>query len=131
MLINSSQRKKIFALKTELRMSKDELYEVVFRISNQDHISKLTKSQAIDVIDSLEFQREIPSDHSNNKQQKYILGLMNDLGWNKARLAGFITKRFHVTCKEDKLFAWIDKKTASKLIEALKDMKQRGYSERI
>lgn len=127
--MTAEQRGAIWKLKSVNGLSKEELYSLVYQVTNKEHISQLTKSEAIQVIDRLKGTKQVNGNQATYKQQKFILGLSQDLGWNGYRLAGFVKKRFNVDMPQSDMFRWITRRKATIIIEALKAMKDRGYGD--
>lgn len=125
--ITDKQRGKIFALRAEQGMSEDTLYGIVYEVSGQDHISGLSKLQAIKVIDWLS-GKSVQADRATKKQIWMIERLAEEVGLSdKKRLYGLIKKRFKIDVPEKDPYRWINTSKASAIIEALKDMKERNY----
>lgn len=124
--ITNLQIRKIFALKKEKGMTEDELYLVLGRVSTKGSIKALSQKQANKLIDELVGDKYKIS----KNQEKYILGLTEELGWSIEGLVGFIQKKFNRTVSTDDIFSSVDKTLASKIIEALKVIKRRKESEK-
>lgn len=128
MIITDAQRRMIFKLKTENGISKDTLYEIIYQVSRKEHISELSKLQAISVIDRLTGKTDSQDGRATKKQIFFIERLADEIGWtDRNRLYGFIKKRFKIDMPIKDPYRWINPWKASSIIEALKDMKDRNY----
>lgn len=122
--ITAAQMKKIYALAKERAMDADLLHAYCQATVKKDSLRKLTKKDAITLIDALEGKNG--RDRASCRQMQYIYGLMKQLGWikegepDKERLNGFLYSRFALDS-----YHWLDRGTASKVIEAFKDMAER------
>ncbi|MBD5468903.1 MAG: regulatory protein GemA [Lachnospiraceae bacterium] len=123
--ITPAQIRKIHLEARERGMDDDLLHIYVEQITGKKSIRELTIMEGVSVIDSFAGQ-----DHATGatmKQKHLIMKICEELGWkddsgkaDKVRLNGFLSKRFHI----DNI-NWLDRRTASKAIEALKAMKDR------
>lgn len=125
-LISYSQLKMIHKLAKEQGMDNDLLHEYVYAQTKARSLRQLTKAQAITLIDKLSGKGG-GQGMMTYKQGAYIQALARQLGWidqtgatDQDRLGGFIRERF----KADSI-KWLTASTASKVIEALKAMKER------
>lgn len=128
--ITGAQRKKIYAVARELGIDNDLLHELVLRLTGKEHISELTKKEAIRVIDELEPRRPTRTVQrtgrqvllATRKQYWMINKLAQELGWddNPKRLQGFIKKYAKVDHPR-----WLTVKQASAVIEGLKALAER------
>lgn len=121
--ITSSQMKKIYAsakqynIETIQGSKYDQLHDIVYEVTKQRSISKLTKEQAIEVIDRITGSKIIGANRATARQIGYIKDLAKKLGWqnNPKRLEGFVSKYTKIEKLE-----WISVKDASNIIEGLK-----------
>lgn len=126
--ITAAQNRKIHMLASQLGMDDDLLHEFVGMVTKKEHISSLTITEAIRVIDGLTGKREYASgSHMTDRQKSYIFFLMKQAGWTNEsgdpelkRLNGFIKKKYGV---DD--YQWMSVTIASKVIEFLKDLAER------
>ncbi|MCX4341412.1 MAG: regulatory protein GemA [Lachnospiraceae bacterium] len=132
--ITAAQNRKIHMLASQLGMDDDLLHEFVGMLTGKMHISGLSISEAVKVIDGLDGKREYASgSHMSTRQENYIFFLMKQTGWvNDAgepeikRLDGFVKKQYGIDS-----YRFLDRRTASKVIEFLKDMAKRPEKERM
>ncbi len=130
--ITAAQNRKIHMLASQLGMDDDLLHEFVGLITKKEHISGLTVSEAVKVIDGLAGKREYASgSHMTDRQKKYIFFLMKQAGWTDKdgepelkRLDGFVQKQYGVDSHR-----FLDRRTASGVIEFLKDWNKRQKEE--
>lgn len=129
----------IYGLGRKLGFDNDGLHEKCKAVTGKEHISRLTKYQAMDLIDSMQGKKrsfrpaeyERPISRASAGQIKVILGLAAKLGWLKDdkidmdRVNGFIRNQYGVDHID-----WIDPEDARKCIEALKAMVAGGRTER-
>lgn len=127
--VTTSQIRKIYAMSKELGMDNELLHSFILNVTGMEHISKLTKYEAIEIIDRLE---TIKSGKPASSTYRYnmatqgqiymIKSLEKSLGWddNPRRLKGFMKK---YTGVEE--LNWLTFKKASNLIEALKKVMYR------
>ena len=123
MKITYAQIKKIYAAAQQKGIEivtgshDDELHNIVHTVTGKKSIGKLSKGEAISVIDRIEGEPIIGANRATAKQIGYIRDLIKQLGWdnNPKRLEGFIRKY----TKIDKL-EWITGRNASNIIEGLK-----------
>lgn len=126
--ITAAQNRKIHMLASQLGMDDDLLHEFVGMVTGKGHISGLTVTEAVKVIDGLAGKREYASgSHMTDRQKKYIFFLMKQAGWTDKdgepdlkRLDGFVRKQYGMDCHR-----FLDRKTASGVIEFLKDWNKR------
>lgn len=128
------QRSAIFALAKTAGLDKDALHDLVWRVTAEDSIARLTNAQAVRVIDELKRltgQAE-PLGWLSSAQRGMIYALCRQLGWvteagavDMARLEGFIRSRFRVHH-----IAWVRMEQGGRIIEALKSMVKGGRGER-
>lgn len=124
-LLNEAQRRKIWATAKELEINSKDLHLIVWTETDKEHISELTKQEAIDVIQRLETVKAnrlgIAYSMATKKQLWKIEQLIKELDWdNSKRLQKFISKY----AKVDSI-KWLTKKDAAKIIEGLKAMADR------
>ncbi len=126
--ITAAQNRKIHMLASQLGMDDDLLHEFVGMFTEKEHISSLTITEAIKVIDALTGKREYASgSHMTDRQKGYIFFLMMKAGWTDdngdlalKRLDGFVKKQYGIDS-----YMFLDRKTASDVIEFLKDWNKR------
>jgi hypothetical protein len=115
-------------LSNHLGMDDDLLHEYVELLTEKQHISEMTVMDAIRVIDSLEGRKSYyAGNHMTSKQEGYIFLLMKNIGWtneagepDERRLDGFVKKQYGIDSHR-----FMDRKTASNVIEFLKEMDSR------
>lgn len=127
-IMTDAQRRKIFILARKKGLDDEMLHSFVYNLTKKDSLKKLSKAEAINVINALEDKKQAPDGRMTDKQEKYIFGLAKDLGWTEsdgsvdlARLNGFINERYHI-----RFHNWLTKETAGQVIEGLKAMKFRA-----
>ncbi|MCM1121811.1 MAG: regulatory protein GemA [Eubacterium sp.] len=126
--ITAAQNRKIHMQAAQLGMDDDLLHEFVYMLTEKQHISSLTVTEAVKVIDSLEGKKSYAAgSHVTDRQKAYIFFLMKQNGWTDEegkpdirRLDGFVRKQYGIGCHQ-----FMDRKTASNVIEFLKEMKDR------
>lgn len=123
--ITPAQIRKIHLEARSRGMDDDLLHIYIEKITGKKSIRELTIMEGVSVIDS--FARADQAGGTTAKQRYLITKLCEELGWKDAsgkadqtRLNGFLSKRFRI----DNI-NWLDRRTASKVIEALKKMKDR------
>lgn len=106
----------------ELRLDKDSLYALVYRETKKESLKKLTKAEIEKVCKALGRLKDCqkPGNQATMKQRQMIYHLQKELGWDAARLNGFVKKMFKIDRLE-----WLDVRSCSALIEALKAMAGR------
>lgn len=130
--ITAAQNRKIHMLASQLGMDADLLHEFVGMLTGKSHISGLSISEAVKVIDSLEGRRYYESgSHMTDRQKKYIFFLMKQTGWvdkggepELKRLDGFVKKQYGIDSHR-----FLDRKTASNVIEFFKELEARQKKE--
>lgn len=130
--ITAAQNRKIHMLASQLGMDDDLLHEFVGMVTGKEHISSLSISEAVKVIDGLAGKRDYASgSHMTDRQKKYIFFLMKQAGWTDKdgepelkRLDGFVRKQYGVDS-----YRFLDRRTASGVIEFLKDWNKRQKEE--
>ncbi len=130
--ITGAQNKKIHMLASQLGMDDDLLHEFVGMVTGKEHISGLSVAEAVKVIDGLAGKRGYASgSHMTDRQKSYIFFLMKQAGWtdNKGdpdlkRLDGFVRKQYGTDSHR-----FLDRKTASGVIEFLKEWNKRQKKE--
>ena len=130
--ITAAQNRKIHMLASQLGMDDDLLHEFVGMVTNKEHISGLTITEAIRVIDGLTGKREYASgSHMTDRQKSYIFFLMKQAGWTNEsgdpelkRLDGFVQKQYGIDSHR-----FLDRKTASGVNEFLMDGNKRQKKE--
>lgn len=126
--ITNEQMRKIYATAKEIGLDNDLLHTFVFNITGMEHISAITKYEAMDVIDKLKEKKageptKRPSENRASEEQiNKIRVLERELGWsdNPKRLIGFMRK----FAKTEKLI-WLTPLQASNLIDGLKAFLKR------
>jgi len=130
----------IWGLGRKNGLDKDALHDKCLAVTGQEHISQLTKYQAIKLIDSLmgkkprdfypvEYER--PLSRASQEQIRLIFGLAKKLGWvkngeiDKDRLNGFVRSQYSVDHID-----WMEPDAARNCIEAMKAMLAGGRKER-
>lgn len=126
--ITAAQNRKVHMLAAQLGMDDDLLHEFVEMLTAKKHISGLTVMDAVKVIDGLEGKKNYAGgSHISERQKRYIFFLMKQVGWTDAagepdlkRLDGFVKKQYGIDSHR-----FMDRKTASNVIEFMKDMGKR------
>ncbi len=126
--ITAAQNRKIHMLASQLGMDDDLLHEFVDMLTEKKHISNLSIMEAVKVIDSLEGKKSYEGgSHVSERQKSYIFCLMGLIGWTDEegnpdlrRLDGFVRKQYGIDSHR-----FMDRKTASNVIEFLKEMLAR------
>ena len=132
------QVRMIYGTGKKLGLDNDLLHARCMAVIGKEHISQLNKAEAARLIDALlgkqdgKYQPrrdERPLDRASQKQINMILGLARKIGWveggSKRRLNNFIRAKYGVEQLD-----WLPPDAATMLIQALKGMVERGYSER-
>jgi len=125
--INGAQIKKIYVTAKESGIDNALLHNILEQMMGKTSIKELTKYEAMDLIDKLAGKPERQQKgYRAFNYVKMIRHLEAELGWsdNPKRLQGFIRKY----AKTDRL-EWLTPSQASKIIEGLKKLLQKGYSE--
>lgn len=125
--ITTPQIRKIYVTARDLGICNELLHTYIFNLTGQEHISALTKKEAMKIIDGLEVRRmekeeeNIPG-RATKPQQKLINQLVKRLNWEKEpwRLKGFLKK--YAKVEEVK---WLTPRQASNIIEGLKKVLER------
>ncbi len=131
--ITAAQNRKIHMLASQLGMDDDLLHEFVGMVTKKEHISSLTVTEAVRVIDGLAGKREYASgNHMTDRQKSYIFFLMKKMSWTDdngdpdiRRLEGFVREQHGVDS-----YHFLDRKTANMVIQAFKKMAVRPVQER-
>ena len=126
--ITAAQNRKIHMQAAQLGMDDDLLHEFICMLTEKQHISSLTVTEAAKVIDSFEGKKSYAAgSHATDRQKAYIFFLMRQNGWADAegepdirRLDGLVRKQYGIDSHR-----FMDRKTASNVIEFLKEMKDR------
>lgn len=133
--ISKAQIAKIWVIARELDLSKEVVYDIVFKVTGSESISSLSGKEGIDVIDELarimkesgytEEKKRRPG-MASEKQLKYIADLVHKLGWENdpKRLRGYLKKFYKV-----EHFKWLTLEDASKAIEGLKAIHKRSLTD--
>lgn len=134
--VTYGQIKKIYAVARERGIDNDLLHEHMEMLLHRSSVRKLTKREAVMLIDSLEGKAPSGQDHATGRQMQYIYGLMKELGWmtdgGKPDL-----DRLNRFLQSDKAgfnladYRWLEKGPASDLIEALKAMLKRKQEKEV
>lgn len=129
------QIRKIYSVAKELDIDNDLLHTITLNTIGVESIALLTNSQAIQLIDELEYkktgvrkQSTYRSNRATEDQIYKIKALESSLGWevNPNRLKGFMKKYSRV---ED--VKWLTFEAASNLIEALKKVEEREQKKKL
>lgn len=126
--ITAAQNRKIHMLASQLGMDDDLLHGFVEGLTKKKHISSLTVMEAVKVIDGMEGKKNYAGgSHMSERQKRYIFFLMKQAGWTDSagepdlkRLDGFVKKQYGIDSHRS-----MDRKTASDVIEFLKDLGKR------
>lgn len=127
--INNLQMRKIYAMAKELSMDNELLHAFILNNVQKEHISELSKYEAMDVIDKMDEMKtgvkktKTYRENMATQDQIYkIRALERELGWNDnpKRLKAF-TKKY--TGVEN--LNWLTFSKASNLIESLKKVAKR------
>lgn len=128
--ITSAQLRKIHVLSRERGLDDGELHVFIENLTKKDSLKTLSIAEAIKVIDSLEGKQAAPAGMITAGQEKFIIGLLKDIGWIEIdgrpdidRFNDFIRERFNVHRMK-----WLSSCKASQVIEALKAMSNRKKS---
>ncbi len=130
--ITTAQNRKIHMLASQLGMDDDLLHEFVEMLTDKKHISALSIAEAVKVIDGLDGKKNYEGGSCMTKRQKsYLFFLMKQIGWTDEkgepaleRLDGFVKKQYGIDSHH-----FMDRKTASKVIEFMKNMAARQKKE--
>lgn len=126
--INRAQINKIWASASEKRMSKEDIYALVYSVAKKEHMSELTHDEASRLINRIvgkaeceEYENKLGRQNTARMRKKVYM-LIKVLGWdnNPARIEGFCKRMFGVEKVE-----WLSAKQCYQLIEALKKMIER------
>jgi hypothetical protein len=120
--ITKAQMRKMWAMAKELGMDGVDLHGLVFNLTRKEHISQVTKAQAIIVIDYLVDRKkgDYRPEMASAQQMYKIRKLAGEMGWEDYRLKGFIRKYAGVENER-----WLDARRAYNIIEGLKKVKER------
>lgn len=128
--LTGKQIQKIYAMARVSGLDDDALHDVVYGLTGCESIRRLSKQQAIRVIDRLNAlaggRKDTPN-RASEAQQLYILRLAREMGWTRdaVRLRSFLERKAGVS---DVKFLKID--DARRIIEALKAIQKGGRAER-
>lgn len=125
--ITAAQIRKLHVLGRERGMDDDLLHEYIGMLTGKESMKELSCQDAIRVIDVLEGKSVAGEKHASSRQMAYIMGLVRELGWVDKQ-GNADTERLDGMCKKlagIHSHKWLDKKQASDLIEALKNMGQK------
>lgn len=125
--ITAAQIRKLHVLSRERGMDDDLLHEYIGMLTGKESMKELSCQDAIRVIDALEGKSVAGEKHASSRQMAYIMGLVRGLGWVDEQ-GSADTERLDGMCKKltgIHSHKWLDKKQASDLIEALKNMGQK------
>jgi len=120
--ITRAQMRKLWALAKEIGIDEVDLRGLVLNLTGREHISQITKAQAIIVIDYLVDRKKgnwRPAMASAQQMHK-IRSLAKEMGWDDGRLKGFVRKYAGVENER-----WLDARRAYNIIEGLKKIKER------
>lgn len=119
--ITPAQIRKLFALARELGLDHEDLRGMAYSLAGAEGVSRLTKGDAMRLIDRLEgrAKKDYRPTAASRQQLHKIDRLAAELGWsdNPRRLEGFVKR----TAGVDKM-RWLDYEGASKVIEGMKSM---------
>ncbi len=126
--ITAAQNRKIHMLASQLGMDDDLLHEYVEMLTDKKHISALSTTEAVKVIDGLDGKKNYAAgSHMTQRQKSYIYFLMVQIGWTDdagnidlKRLDGFVKKQYGIDSHR-----FLDRKTASNVIEFMKELDKR------
>jgi phage gp16-like protein len=120
--------RKIYALSRERGIDGETLHSLVYGLTQKESVKKLTITEAVKVIDSLDSKAQTTPGMMTEKQRKYICTLLVKLGWvddngkpDTKRLMEFIRSQYKV-----ERYEWISSSVAAKIIEAFKVMSSRA-----
>lgn len=130
--IDNKQKAAIWASAKEYGIDKQGVYDIIYAVSGQEHMTALTYLQAAQVVGRIKgnkFDRQHErTDQGGNpdteRLRKKIYSLTGELGWNNnnERIEGFVQRMFgHKSSLKD-LEQW----QCHKLIEILKQYVERG-----
>ena len=128
--IENKQKAAIWASAKEYGIDRQGVYDIIFAVSGQEHMTALTYLQAAQVIGRIKgcSQNQIRTDEGGNpdteRLRKKIYKLTGELGWNKnnQRIEGFVKRMFGQKVSLKSLEQW----QCHKLIEILKQYIERG-----
>lgn len=132
---NYKQIRKIYAVAKELDIDNELLHTITLNVTGKESISVLTNSQAIQLIDELEYKKTgvkkksaYRSNRATEDQIYKIRALETALGWesNPKRLKAFMKKYSRVDNIQ-----WLTFEAASNLIEALKKVEERERKKKL
>ncbi len=120
--ITRAQMRKIWALAKEIGIDEVDLRGLVLNLTGREHISQITKAQAIVVIDYLVDRKKgnYRPMMASSQQMYKIRILAKEMGWDNGRLKGFVKKYAGVENEK-----WLDARRAYNIIEGLKKIKER------
>lgn len=130
--LSNDMLRKIYASARELNLDNDLIHSFVLNMTGSEHISALTKSEAIMIIDELEYKKtgvrkKTPyrANMATEDQIFKIKALEKSLGWssNPKRLKAFTKKYSGI-----EELKWLTFAKASKLIESLKKILEKNNS---
>lgn len=132
--ISAAQQRKIHVLAKQIGMDDDLLHEYVYMVVGKESLRQLSTIEAVKVIDGLDSRNGYErGDRASYRQEHFIRLLMEQLGWvdengqpDKSRLDGFCRRQ----CGLDDS-RWMTRKAASKVIEGLKNLKERQKKEQM
>lgn len=127
--ITKAQIIKIHAAAKENGIDNVLLHDLVEQVTGKQSIKELSKFEAMDVIDKLvgkQPYKKPSKEKASVDQLELIHALERELGWqdNPKRLQAFIKKYAHT-----EQLHWLDGSQASNVIEALKKLLKKGYSD--
>lgn len=128
--IENKQKTAIWASAKKHGIDKQGVYDIIFAVSGQDHMTALTYLQAAQVIGRIKGSphNQERTDEGGNpdteRLRKKIYKLTGELGWNKnsERIEGFVKRMFGQKASLKNLEQW----QCHKLIEILKQYTERG-----
>ncbi len=120
-LMTGGQRRMIFKLKNEKGLDDDTLHSLVYNVTKKNSLKHLTTTDAIKVIENLKGG----VNKATYQQQKFIMTLYSDLDFNFEQFKTFMKNKFDINIYEDNFFKDVTKQDASKVIEGMKNLKDR------
>lgn len=120
----------IYGIAKELGMDNEDLHAFLKKQNGKDSFKKCTDRQLELMVSAMKYLQGVDESQRGKataKQKRFIHDLEYQLGWSDApeRLRAFCRKMFWV-----ENVTWLTVEQASKLIEALKSMRDGGRNER-
>lgn len=123
--ITRGQIRAIWAKARILDLSEDELRDIVNDITGSRRISTMEYSEAAKVLDKLESWIEILESRHGRATRKQVWKIRmwgREIFGGEKKLRRWIEKKWRVSSP-----VWLSREDASKVIDALKSMRKRGY----